>query len=124
PMEMADRDEQRRSMARAFAGAGWFVPELIAAAGSAEDFYFDSMTQIHMPTWSSGRVALLGDAAYGPSFFSGQGTSIALVGAYVLAGELATHDDHAAAFRAYERTARAFIEANQATAKDGCDTMA
>jgi len=124
PLEMADRDEQRRSMARAFAGAGWFVPELIAAAGSAEDFYFDSMTQIHMPTWSSGRVALLGDAAYGPSFFSGQGTSIALVGAYVLAGELATHDDHAAAFRAYERTARAFIEANQATAKDGCDTMA
>jgi 2-polyprenyl-6-methoxyphenol hydroxylase-like FAD-dependent oxidoreductase len=66
---------------------------------------------------------LLGDAAYGPSFFSGQGTSIALVGAYVLAGELAGHDNHSDAFRAYERIARAFIEANQATAKDGSDTM-
>lgn len=122
--ELSDRNIQRRSMARDFAGEGWLVPELIAAASTTDSFYFDSMMQIHMPTWSSGRIALLGDAAYGPSFFSGQGTSIALVGAYVLAGELASHANHADAFRAYERTARTFIEANQATAKDGSDTMA
>ena len=122
--ELADADGQRRFMARAFAGESWLLPELIKELGVAEDFYFDSMTQIHMPRWSAGRVALVGDAAYGPSFFSGQGTSIALVGAYVLAGELARHASHEAAFHAYERTARAFVEANQATAKDGCDTMA
>ncbi|MFF5213379.1 FAD-dependent monooxygenase [Streptosporangium sp. NPDC000396] len=47
-----------------------------------------------MPAWSTGRVALVGDAAYATSFMSGQGSSVSLVGAYVLAGELATHGDH------------------------------
>jgi 2-polyprenyl-6-methoxyphenol hydroxylase-like FAD-dependent oxidoreductase len=50
----------------------------------AQDFYFDAVSQIHMPTWSKGRVALVGDAAYGPLPASGQGTSVALVGAYLL----------------------------------------
>ena len=52
----------------------------------AEDFYFDATLQIQMPRWSAGRVAVLGDAAFGPSFFSGQGTSMALVGAYMIIG--------------------------------------
>jgi 2-polyprenyl-6-methoxyphenol hydroxylase-like FAD-dependent oxidoreductase len=69
-----------------------------------------------MPQWSKGRVALVGDAAHAPSFRSGQGTSLALVGAYVLAGELARHDDPLAAFAAYERIARPFVETNQALA--------
>ena len=69
--------------------------------------------------WSSGRVVLVGDAAYAPSFLSGQGSSIALVGAYVLAGELATHADPVEAFTAYERIARPFVEANQALAGSG-----
>lgn len=54
----------------------------------ADDFYFDTVNQIHQDRWSSGRVALLGDAAYAPSLASGQGSSMAIVGAYVLAGEL------------------------------------
>jgi len=82
----------------------------------ADDLFFDTVSQIHMPRWSSGRVALIGDAAHAPSFLSGQGTSLALVGAYVLAGELATHTDPVDAFAAYERIARPFMEANQALA--------
>ena len=69
-----------------------------------------------MPRWSSGRVALVGDAAHAPSFLSGQGSSLALVGAYVLAGELAAHADPVDAFASYERIARPFMEANQALA--------
>jgi 2-polyprenyl-6-methoxyphenol hydroxylase-like FAD-dependent oxidoreductase len=69
-----------------------------------------------MPCWSGGRVSLIGGAAFAPSFRSGQGTSLALVGAYVLAGELAAHDEPADAFAAYERIVRPFVEANQALA--------
>ncbi|MFJ2864322.1 FAD-dependent monooxygenase [Kitasatospora sp. NPDC087314] len=72
-----------------------------------------------MPTWARGRVALVGDAAYATSFLSGQGSSVALVGAYLLAGELATHADHADAFAAYEQKARHFVERNQALATSG-----
>lgn len=78
--------------------------------------YFDTVSQIRMPRWSQGRVALAGDAAYAPSFLSGQGSSLALVGAYVLASELAALADPDEAFAAYERIARPFIEANQALA--------
>ncbi|MFD5747831.1 hypothetical protein [Streptomyces sp. NPDC127033] len=64
-------------------------------------------------------MPLAGDAAHATSFQSGQGSSVALVGAYVLAGELATHADHTAAFTAYERRIRGFVELNQALATDG-----
>lgn len=67
-----------------------------------------------MPAWSKGRVALVGDAAYGPSPLSGQGTSLALVGAYVLAGELKrAQGDYTKAFAAYEQEMRQFVEKNQ-----------
>ena len=89
----------------------------------ADDLFFDIISQIHMPTWSHGRVALAGDAAHATSFLSGQGSSVALVGAYILAGELATHADHAAAFAAYERTVRPFAEQNQALATSGAGVM-
>ena len=69
--------------------------------------------------WSRGRVALLGDAAYATSFLSGRGSSVALVGAYLLAGELAAHAGHAEAFAEYERKARPFVEQNQALATAG-----
>ncbi|MCQ9154480.1 FAD-dependent monooxygenase [Acidomonas methanolica] len=103
----------------AYAGMRWEVPRLLEALEKADDLYFDSVSQIRMPHWSHGRVALVGDAAFAPSFRSGQGTSLALVGTYVLAGELAIHDDPAAAFEAYERIVRPFVEANQALATDG-----
>ncbi|GBQ27730.1 2-polyprenyl-6-methoxyphenol hydroxylase [Gluconacetobacter sacchari DSM 12717] len=111
-----DVAEQIRRTRAAFAGMGWEVPRLLDAMAAADDLYFDSVCQIRMPCWSKGRVALVGDAAFAPSFRSGQGTSLALVGAYILAGELATHDDPQDAFAAYERVARPFVEANQALA--------
>ncbi|WP_158821380.1 FAD-dependent monooxygenase [Granulicella sp. S156] len=114
-----DIEEQRLRTSEIFAGSGWKVPRLVEAMQKADDLFFDTVSQIHMPRWSSGRVVLVGDAAYAPSFLSGQGTSLALVGAYVLAGELATHSNPAEAFAAYERIVRPFVEANQALASSG-----
>jgi 2-polyprenyl-6-methoxyphenol hydroxylase-like FAD-dependent oxidoreductase len=79
----------------------------------APDFYFDSMSQIQMDRWSQGRVALVGDAAYCPSPASGQGTSLALVGAYVLAGELKqAGGDHEVAYARYHEEMRRYVEQN------------
>jgi 2-polyprenyl-6-methoxyphenol hydroxylase-like FAD-dependent oxidoreductase len=111
-----DVDEQRQRTAEIFSHGGWEVPRLVAAMQRGDDLFFDTVSQIHMPRWSSGRVALVGDAAHAPSFLSGQGSSLALVGAYVLAGELAAHADPVDAFASYERIARPFMEANQALA--------
>lgn len=114
---------QRRTLRAGFGDEGWMVPALLKGLDRSDDLYFDTMMQIRMPGWSRGRVALVGDAAFAPSFFSGQGTSIALVGAYVLANALASHGSHEVAFREYERMARPFIEANQDTASDGASVM-
>jgi len=92
----------------------WEIPRLLAEMATAQDLYFDSVSQIRMPTWSKGRVALVGDAASGPSPASGQGTSVALVGAYALAGELqAAQGDYRRAFANYEREMRPFAAASQ-----------
>ncbi|MFF0745542.1 FAD-dependent monooxygenase [Streptomyces sp. NPDC004111] len=107
-----DPHAQRNLFARAFADAGWEVPGMIAALHDADDLFGDVASQIRMPRWSRGRVALVGDAAYAPSFLTGQGTSLALVGAYLLAGSLAGRDT-ATGFAAYEQHARAFVTANQ-----------
>ncbi|GHJ34758.1 monooxygenase [Streptomyces sp. TS71-3] len=112
-------EAQRDLVAAMFPERVWHIPRLVTAMREADDLFFDVVSQIHMPTWAQGRVALAGDAAHAPSFVSGQGSSIALVGAYVLAGELAGHSDHAEAFAAYERKARPFVERNQALATSG-----
>ncbi|GAA2349916.1 FAD-dependent monooxygenase [Saccharopolyspora halophila] len=116
---LRDPQAQRDLMADAFAGEGWEIPAMVAAMREADDLFFDTVSQIHLPSWSSGRVALVGDAAYAPSFLTGQGSSLALVGAYLLAGALATHADHRAAFAAYERDAREFVELNQSLVGEG-----
>jgi 2-polyprenyl-6-methoxyphenol hydroxylase-like FAD-dependent oxidoreductase len=103
----------------AFAGAGWKVPEIIDAMRDADDLFCDTVGQIRMPAWSSGRVGLVGDAAYAPSFLTGQGSSLALVGAYMLAHALATDRDPAAAFATYEHGMRPFVTANQALVDHG-----
>ncbi|MFF0526822.1 FAD-dependent monooxygenase [Nocardia amikacinitolerans] len=95
-----------------FGDAGWQVPGILAALNDADDTFFDTVGQIRMPRWSSGRVALVGDAAYAPSFLTGQGTSLALVGAYMLAGSLVDRD-HTAGFAAYESDSREFVSVNQ-----------
>lgn len=111
-------EAQRELVAAVFADAGWEVPGMLVAMHSADDLFFDGVGQIRMPRWSSGRGALVGDAAYAPSFLTGQGTSLALVGAYMLAGSLADRD-HAAGFAAYERDTRGFVTLNQGLVREG-----
>ncbi|WP_031111475.1 FAD-dependent monooxygenase [Streptomyces sp. NRRL S-146] len=103
---------QRDLFASVFADAGWEVPGMIASLRGADDLFADVVSQIRMPRWSSGRIALVGDAAYAPSFLTGQGSSLALVGAYMLAGSLARRGA-AAGFAAYERDTREFVTLNQ-----------
>jgi 2-polyprenyl-6-methoxyphenol hydroxylase-like FAD-dependent oxidoreductase len=116
PLDL-DRHDARRLVAERTAGLGWQIPHLLESMADAPDFYFDAMAQVRMDTWTRGRVALVGDAGYCPSPLSGQGTSLALVGAYVLATELA-HGDHRAAFARYEERMRPFVALNQALATE------
>ncbi|NUW37707.1 FAD-dependent monooxygenase [Nonomuraea sp. SMC257] len=108
-----DPARQKELLTEAMAGVGWEVPALLEAVRRSDDFYFDSVSQIHMDRWSRGRVVLVGDAGYCASPASGQGTSLALVGAYVLAGELARHGLEGGALERYESAMRPFVEANQ-----------
>lgn len=109
-----DVERQKKIVADAFSGQGWQVPRLLSHLDTAPDFYFDAMTQIHMDRWHNGRVALVGDAGYCASPLSGQGADLSLVGAYVLAGELASAaGDHTIAFPAYEREMRPMVAACQ-----------
>ncbi|MFE0644178.1 FAD-dependent monooxygenase [Streptomyces sp. NPDC058877] len=119
PHDHRDSAAQKRLLADAFAGDGWEVPRLLGHAADAADFFFDSISLVEMDRWSKGRVVLLGDAAHCTSPASGQGTGLALIGAYVLAGELARHrDDHATAFARYEQRLRPGVEQNQRMAED------
>ncbi|OLF14975.1 FAD-dependent monooxygenase [Actinophytocola xanthii] len=114
-----DTAQQKRLIAEQLAGLGWEVPKLLAAMADAHVFYFDAMAQIQMDRWTTGRVALVGDAGYCASVMSGQGTSLALVGAYVLTQELGRpNTDHRAAFAAYEHRMRPFVTLNQALATE------
>jgi 2-polyprenyl-6-methoxyphenol hydroxylase-like FAD-dependent oxidoreductase len=107
--------QQKALLVERFKGFGWEVPRVLGFLQEAADLYFGEVAQIRMPCWSRGRVALVGDAGYCPSPRSGQGTSLALVGAYVLAAELAqSRGDHAAAFSRYEQRMRSFVDLNQA----------
>ncbi|MGW5712932.1 FAD-dependent monooxygenase [Streptomyces olivaceus] len=116
---LRDPGAQRELVAAAFPDVCWEIPRMVAEMRAAEDLFVDAISQIRMTQWSQGRVALVGDAAYAPSFLTGQGTSLALVGAYVLAGELATHADHTEAFDAYDRVMRPFAALNQKLANGG-----
>jgi 2-polyprenyl-6-methoxyphenol hydroxylase-like FAD-dependent oxidoreductase len=118
-----DPAAQRDLVAAVFAEDGWQIPRLVAAMRTADDLFFDVVSQIHLPSWSRGRVGLVGDAAHAPSFLTGQGSSLALVGAYMLAGELATGADHTSAFTAYEQATRPFVELNQALVTEGNATL-
>lgn len=105
-----DMAGQQKILAERFTGNGWESDRLLAEMPHAKDFYFDSVGQVRMDAWSSGRVTLLGDAAWSPSSLSGMGTGLAVVGAYVLAGELAAaRGDHRLAFPRYEGALRDYV---------------
>jgi 2-polyprenyl-6-methoxyphenol hydroxylase-like FAD-dependent oxidoreductase len=117
-----DIELQKKMLCEHFDGEGWEVPRLLEWMESAPDFYFDSVSQVKMDRWSAGRCVLLGDAAYCASPLSGMGTGMAVVGAYVLAGELAAADgDFEIAFENYETRMRGFVEKCQGIADGGTD---
>ncbi|MFC4122144.1 FAD-dependent monooxygenase [Nonomuraea zeae] len=109
-----DVEAQRLLLRAAFEReTSWRVRELLDGALGDPDFYFDALSQVRMPSWSSGRVALVGDAAHCATPASGAGAELSIVGAYRLAGELATAADHLTAFRRYEEGHRALVERKQ-----------
>jgi 2-polyprenyl-6-methoxyphenol hydroxylase-like FAD-dependent oxidoreductase len=108
-----DETAQKQQFLAAYRDAAWRVPELLAGVPAADEFYMDSISRAVLDHYSRGRIALIGDAAYGNAL-GGFGTGLALVGAYVLAGELlAAGGDHVRAFQQYETKYRGYASISQ-----------
>jgi 2-polyprenyl-6-methoxyphenol hydroxylase-like FAD-dependent oxidoreductase len=119
-LSVAHRDinAQKQILREEFANAGWRCEELLAGMDNAPDFYFDVISQIKMTQWSKGRVTLVGDACDCPSLLSGQGSTLAMVGAYILAGELKNaNGDHNLAFKEYQTIFKPFLDRKQQLAQ-------
>ena len=113
-LDLLDRESQVRRLAEVFDGVGNAAPRVLAQlAADPASLYLDRIAQVRLPAWSSGRVAVVGDAAYCATPVSGMGTSLALTGAYLLAGELAATPDHRVAYAAYEKRMRPIVDAAQ-----------
>jgi len=117
-IDYRDTEAQFAELERRMADDGWVRPQLLQYMRTAPDFYFDEMSQIKMDRWSKGRVALVGDAGYCCSPLSGQGTSVALLGAYILAGELAAASqdgtvDYQLGFTNYHKEFHDYVKRNQ-----------
>ena len=109
-----DVAQHRHLLAEAFAGEAWEVPGLLEKMQTAPDLYFDAVSQIRMERWSHGRVVLLGDAGYCPALLTGQGSTLAMMGAYILAGELkVAPGNHQQAFARYEQAFRPVVRQEQ-----------
>ena len=114
PATLPDLAAQKAMLCARFGHKGWECRQILDALDRTDDLYFDRVSQIRMARWSQGRIALVGDAAYCVSLMAGQGSALAITGAYVLAGELAqASGDHVGAFANYEKVLRAFIETKQ-----------
>jgi 2-polyprenyl-6-methoxyphenol hydroxylase-like FAD-dependent oxidoreductase len=119
-----DVARQKQLLAEVFASEAWEVPRLLEKMQTAPDLYFDSVSQIRMERWSHGRAVLLGDAGYCPALLSGQGTTLAMMGAYILAGELKVAlGDHQRAFPQYERVFRPVVRQEQKKAGSGAKIL-
>ncbi|GAB3878106.1 hypothetical protein GCM10029964_028280 [Kibdelosporangium lantanae] len=94
------------------------VPRALAELPPAEDIYYDQVAQVQMPTWSKGRVVLVGDSCYAVSLLAGQGASLGIAGAYLLAHELATRPVPEALV-AYEQRWRPVAEEKQRVGRSG-----
>lgn len=113
-----DTERQKQLLVEVFSKEGWEVSKFLEAMETTSDFFFDVVSQVRMDSWSKGRVALVGDVAYCPTLLSGYGSQLALVGAYILAGELkAANGDYKIAFVNYERELRPFVEQKQKNIK-------
>ncbi len=111
-------DRQKAMLRGRYAADGWECPSILAELDRATELYFDRVSQIRMKSWSQGRIALVGDAAFCVSLMAGQGSALAIISAYVLAGELASAGgQYRQAFGNYEARLRPFIEAKQGGAE-------
>lgn len=115
--DIGDQRAQKALLRRRFGASGWECPAILDALDRAGELYFDRVSQIRMDAWSQGRVALVGDAAHCVSFLAGQGSALAMIGAYILAGELHRADgDYRSAFSRYQALFGPFIHAKQEAA--------
>ncbi|MDZ7931222.1 MAG: FAD-dependent monooxygenase [Rhodococcus sp. (in: high G+C Gram-positive bacteria)] len=105
-----DTSGQKKLLRERFSDVGWEFPRVLDGMDDADDFYFEGLGQVKLPNWSKGRIVLVGDSAYCASPISGMGTSLSLVGAYVLAGELTGDDGR---FGRYEATMRPYVDEAQ-----------
>ena len=110
-------ERQKQFLQERFANAGWHFPRILDGMFKTDDFYFDVLRQVRMDRWSEGRIVLTGDAAWCATPLSGIGTTLAIVGGYVLAGELSRTEDLPSAMAAYERVMRPFVKEGQGVPK-------
>jgi len=111
------REERLSHLRQMFDGMGWITQELLADAPASPSIFMDAVSQIQMPTWHRGRVVLVGDACGCPTLVSGQGASLAMGGAYLLARALHETADYQEAFRRYEQQMFAYVQAQQKSAR-------
>jgi 2-polyprenyl-6-methoxyphenol hydroxylase-like FAD-dependent oxidoreductase len=104
-----DRLKQKEAFARLYSGLGWETPRIIEQMMQADNFYSDELVQVKLQKWSQDRVALLGDAAWAPSPFTGEGNQLAIIGAWVLAQEL-SRNRNSVAFGMFEKRLRPYVE--------------
>jgi 2-polyprenyl-6-methoxyphenol hydroxylase-like FAD-dependent oxidoreductase len=116
-----DQDQQKKLLIDRYAGGGWQIPALLDAVRDTDDLYFDAVNQVHMPTWSRGRVTLVGDSGYCASPLSGMGTTLAMVGAAALADALAEGWD--GAFARYEQAHRPLVAKAQVSVSRGAGLL-
>jgi len=111
--------DAREAVRREYGNLGWLVPRALAACPPASQVYYDQVAQIEAPTWHRDRVVLIGDAAYAVSLLAGQGASLGITGAYLLAEHLAQADTIATALHRYEQMLRPVVADKQQAARDG-----
>lgn len=116
-IEADDKAMQKKVLHAAFGHAGWECEKILSALDGCDEIYIDQVCQIQMESWSRGRVALVGDAAFAPSLLAGQGSALAMIAAYVLAGELARKVEPEIAFRRYEQLLHGFMSDKQKAAR-------
>jgi 2-polyprenyl-6-methoxyphenol hydroxylase-like FAD-dependent oxidoreductase len=118
PFSHHDIAKQKQILKTEFMNSGWKCAELLSQIDSTKDFYFDSISQIKMEKWSEGRVSLVGDACDCPSLLSGKGSTLAMVGAYILAGELKlANGNYKTGFEQYQNNFKPFIDKKQKSAQ-------
>ncbi|HVU68927.1 MAG TPA: FAD-dependent monooxygenase [Ktedonobacteraceae bacterium] len=121
--EHIPRERRLSRLREVFAGMGWLTEQFLSDVDPAENIFLDAVIQIQMPTWHQGRVALVGDACDCPTLLSGQGASLAMGGAYLLARALHDTADYQEAFRRYEQQMSAYVLEQQKSGRSFARTF-